>query len=179
MKEAIDAGASDRDVWSDHFSTMLFHHRGVKIYRQVMSQVTSTPKFKLDQFPAHWQEVVKFITWNKSVILSGLSGIGKTELAKTLIGPGFLFVSHMDDLLKFKAGEHTGIIFDDMSFEHVHREAQIHIADQDNERSIHCRFTCATIPAHTKKIFTTNNVSGTVFCDDPALGRRCHKLFLN
>ncbi len=178
MKEAIDEGASNREIWDSHFRTMLFHHRGVAIYRKESATVVSTPRFPLDTFPQHFQDLTSVITWTRSLVISGPSDIGKTEFAKTLIGPGFLFVSHMDDLLKFKPGEHTGLIFDDMSFEHLHREAQIHLCDQDNERSIHCRFQCATIPANTKKIFTTNNDSGTVFLNDAAIRRRTHLIKL-
>lgn len=80
----------------------------------------------------------------------------------------------MDDLIHFESGEYDGIIFDDMDFRHLPRVAQIHILDTDDRRSIHCRYTCANIPAGTRKIFTTNEDGGSIFSfPDPALDRRC------
>lgn len=82
-------------------------------------------------------------------------------------------MSHIDDLLKFDPKKHEGIIFDDMDFKHVPRTAQIHLVDTDFERSIHCRYACARIPAKTKKIFTTNEFNGGIFLiNDPAIARR-------
>jgi len=88
--------------------------------------------------------------------------------------PTALFVTHMDDLLKFDAGQHEGIIFDDMSFLHLHREGQIHLVDVEQPRSIHCRYSAANIPANTPKIVTTNNEGGKVVdLFDAAIKRRC------
>lgn len=33
FQEAIDAGTEDRDLWQEHFATMLRHHRAVGVYR--------------------------------------------------------------------------------------------------------------------------------------------------
>jgi len=95
----------------------------------------------------------------KTLILWGESGVGKTSLAKLLL-PKALLVSHIDGLKQYRSaetgGSMDGIIFDDMSFLHLPREAQIHLVDNYEERQIHCRHTCAEIPAGTWKILTTN-----------------------
>jgi len=93
----------------------------------------------------------------KSTVLIGESGIGKTQFAlwsKHFKNP--LVVSHMDRLRDFDSSVHDGIIFDDMDFKHLHREAQIHLLDWDVERDIHARYNVATLPAHTRKVFTAN-----------------------
>lgn len=87
-----------------------------------------------------------------------------------------LMVSHTDELIQFNPDHHSGIIFDDYSCVNLFREAVIHILDIDNDRAIHCRYQIATIPANTKKIFTTNNLDGWIFKDelrgDRAIERR-------
>lgn len=81
-------------------------------------------------------------------------------------------VSHMDQLKDYDATVHDGILFDDMSFKHMPRTAQIHIADMDDDRYIHIRYATAYIPKGTLKIATTN--VRDIFDDDAAIKRRCH-----
>lgn len=102
-----------------------------------------------------------------STLVIGPSGCGKSTWAKRVAPKPALWVTHMDDLKKFN--NHASIIFDDMSFSHLPREAQIHIVDQNDLRTIHCRHTTATIPANTPKIFTANVYP---FLDDEAITRR-------
>lgn len=94
--------------------------------------------------------------WNTSWLVWGRAGSGKTQWALSHF-KNPLLVSHMDDLQEFDGEEHDGIVFDDMSFKHMPGQAIIHLLDVDLERSIHCRFTNASIPANTKKIFCHNN----------------------
>lgn len=113
----------------------------------------------------------------QTLIMWGESGTGKTTLALNLL-PKALIVSHMDDLRNLSP-KHYGIIFDDMSFTHIPREAQIHLLDWDLARSIHIRYGCAHIPKHTPKIFTTNVPYGLIFLDDPAINRRTKIIMIN
>lgn len=126
------------------------------------------PRYTLKDFKINFQ-------WNKSksLILWGPSGIGKTHLAIALMEGPHVFASHIDDLKKFNPAKHVGIIFDDMSFSHLHREAQIHLVDHDFDRTIHVRYGVVEVPKGTKKIFTTNTPGGYVVnIDDPAIMRR-------
>jgi hypothetical protein len=60
-----------------------------------------------------------------------------------------------------------------MDFKHLPRTSQIHLVDVDNDRSIHCRYRTAFVPARTKKIFTTNESSGLIVeLADAAVKRR-------
>jgi hypothetical protein len=83
----------------------------------------------------------------------------------------------MDDLGNFDIANHTGIVFDDMCFKHLPRTAQIHLVDQDDDRSIHIRYTTAFIPAGTPKVFTSNTPD--IFeVHDEAIDRRIHIVHL-
>lgn len=156
--EEIKAGVSIPQIWQDFPLQMIRYERGIRsAYKALSPNVAAPPpRFALDAFG--WN---KEYDWKYSQIMWGAAGIGKTEFAKALL-PKALFVSHMDDLVSFDSSIHEGIIFDDMSFTHMPRTAQIHIVDQDNNRSIHCRYTCAHIPANTKKIFLTNESGGNI-----------------
>jgi hypothetical protein len=83
-----------------------------------------------------------------------------------------LLVSHIDRLKSFSPTIHKSIIFDDMNFKRLHREAQIHITDTNDARDIHIRYGIVHIPAKTPKIFTGNYL---MFNDDPAILRRINK----
>jgi hypothetical protein len=89
-----------------------------------------------------------------------------------------LVVSHIDDLGDFDASRHDGIVFDDMSFAHLPREAVIHLVDWDLDRSIHIRYKRALIPARTRKIFTSNKTFYENFPADPsgAIRRRISRI---
>lgn len=109
---------------------------------------------------------------NTTLLIWGPPGKGKTTLAKNLI-ENPLFISHMDKLKDFDPTTHGGIIFDDMSFAHFPRTAQIALVDVENDRQIHVRYTYAEIPAGTKKIVTTNDFPEHIFLfGDEAIRRR-------
>lgn len=166
LREDIDSGMGLRDLASTHFQSWLRHERGIRSYRDLTLIPDAPEPYDLSSF--RW-EAPEPLT---SLILWGEPGIGKTEFAKALL-PNALFCSHLDDLRLFDAGVYSGIIFDDMSFSHMPRTAQIHIADFDNPRSIHIRYTVARIPRNTPKIFTTNVAGGAIFSlEDGAIARR-------
>lgn len=103
----------------------------------------------------------------RAILLYGPSGTGKTQFAVHLFECP-LVVSHMDQLRDFDASRHDGIVFDDMSFAHMPREAVIHLLDWDLDRAIHCRYSPAIIPKHTRKVFTSNKRFEDIFPHDDA-----------
>lgn len=110
-----------------------------------------------------------------STVVIGPTQAGKTSWAKRVCNKPALWVRHLDVLRSFRPGYHRAIIFDDMSFIHLPREAQIHLTDTQDDAHIHVRYGVALIPANTQKIFTANR---EIFLDDPAINRRCDKTIL-
>lgn len=108
--------------------------------------------------------------WKRSHIIVGPAGTGKTQWALSHFEKPCL-ISQTDDLLHFNARIHDGLVFDDMEFGNWPRSKQIHLLDQDQNRSIKCRYKNARIPKHTKKIFTCNTLS--MLHGDSAIDRRC------
>lgn len=113
----------------------------------------------------------------KALILIGESGTGKTTWAKTNIPKPCLFVTHIDELKQFRKGYHVSILFDDVSFKHYPIQAQIHLVDHWDSRTIHIRYGTASIPAKTIKVFTCNE--DPVNLQDPAIARRCKVVRVN
>lgn len=107
--------------------------------------------------------------WNKTHVIIGPPGSGKTSYAKYCL-PNALMVSQTDDLLNYDTDRYDGIIFDDMSFKLWDRTKQIHLVDNEEERSIKCRYKNASIPVGTKKIITCNEM--TLLISDDAIKRR-------
>lgn len=108
----------------------------------------------------------------KTLLLYGATNVGKTSLAKALL-PRALIVSHMDHLKQYEKGANYGIIYDDMSFAHIPREAQLHLVDRGEDRQIQIRYYIACIPRETPVIITTNKEPREILLtEDPAIARR-------
>lgn len=155
-------------VADEYFGQYVRYFQGFAAAAKALNQEEVTADFKLTDFD---KEPLVFTPGQPfSHVLHGPSGIGKTQFALAHF-ENPLFVSHMDDLLAFSS-DNDGIVFDDMSFSHLPRVAQIHLVDSDQTRSIHCRYRTARIPRRTPKIFTTNEAFGAIFTEDTAINRR-------
>lgn len=109
----------------------------------------------------------------KTIILYGATGVGKTSLAKALL-PQALMTRHLDMLRKYRKDLYHGIILDDMSFDHLHDEAQIALLDRTDTTQVHVRYGVATIPEGTPVIITTNkDPTDVVRLENKAIWRRC------
>lgn len=106
----------------------------------------------------------------KSIVIIGSAGIGKTTYALKNAKKPLLFATHIDDLKQLRSGYHKTIVFDDMSFCHWPREAQIHLVDREQIRSINIRYGTVSIPAGIHKIFLAN--TEPLDLKDPAIRRR-------
>lgn len=94
----------------------------------------------------------------KTLLIWGNSNTGKTQFALAHF-KNPLVITHMDTLKRFNIVENDAIIFDDMSFQHLHPEAVIHILDREVDRDIHIRYGTARIPAGVIKVITHNKKS--------------------
>lgn len=165
ISDMIKGGASKRSIAEAFPSQYMRYHTGIDKMLKVLAPQKDLTGFPLDSFKFQ----VEFEE-GYSHIMVGPSGCGKTSYARSAF-PKALLVSHKDDLLKFDKDIYSAIIFDDMSFAHEPRTSQIHLVDQDDDRSIHVRYSTALIPAGTVKIFTTN-VLDIFDLSDPAIKRR-------
>lgn len=163
--DAIKEGATLRELWHDHTPVMVKFSRGLRAAKRALEPISDRPILS-GPWPVTIPDQIR------SLVIWGSSGVGKTEFARFLL-PGALFVRHMDDLAHFDPDDHVGIIFDDMSFLHTPRSAQIHLLDWDYPSSIHIRYQVAEIPAHTPKVFLCNDARGAIFLlEDLAISRR-------
>lgn len=111
----------------------------------------------------------------KAVVIIGQTGCGKSTIAKRLCKKPALWVTHTDGLKNLRR-QHKSIIFDDMSFMHLNRNAQLHLLETDNPTQIHVRYGIVHLPAGIQKIFTANE---EIFLDDPAINRRRVNIYSN
>lgn len=116
----------------------------------------------------------------RTIFVYGGTNTGKTQWALHCFNNPLL-VRHMDALRGFNKDFHDGIVFDDMSFAHMPREAVIHLCDWDEDSDIHVRYGVARIPAGTRKIFTSNKTFDEAFPPDEhgAIRRRFRIIHVN
>lgn len=175
---AVKEGVSMRQIAIDHSVAYIKFHGGIeKLATKVAPPKTPRRMWELEDFHANYQDGVPIFD-RKSVILYGPTGTGKTSWAIASFKCP-LMCRHVDDLKQFQEGIHDGIIFDDMSFTHLPREANIHLVDYEHGSSIHARYANAELPTGVPRIFTTNVDRGAcVLIDDPAVRRRVNILHI-
>lgn len=165
----LSGGASLREIAVAFPGQFIRYHSGIS----ALASVVRVKTFDSFEGPFRWPYPEQI----KSLIMCGPADIGKTTFALFLL-PKALFISDLDGLLAFDPTIHDGIIFDDMSFNDLSRERQIHIVDWDHDREIRVRYKLAMIPRHTKKIFVCNPESYPIFSPDGAILRRIDLLML-
>lgn len=167
----LEKGHTIQQVALTHKECYVHNHVGLEKLYGRMQQGTHVPEFKLDSYT--WPPITD---WSYTHVFHGEAGIGKTEFALAHFKSP-LIVRHIDNLRQFDRAVNDGIVFDDMDFEHLPKSTNINLIDQTLPGSIHIRYGTATIPAHTRKIFTTNNPGGLIFKDQGCkwwIDRRIH-----
>jgi hypothetical protein len=168
VQQMIRDGVSDREIAEQAFPLWVRYRSSFQAYRALTSISPTTVTYTLGDFPATWQTLTDF-DFKQSLIIWGPPGVGKTTFAIALLQTP-LVVSHIDELKNFDPSIHSGIVFDDMSFNHMPVSAQIHLTDTAFDRAIHIRYGLALIPRDTKKIFVTNEHNGAIFNLDSSYG---------
>lgn len=161
--EAVKMGWSLQEVITEFPDLYIKHHTGIEKLFKVFNEKTPTIFYGPFRFCIQ-------PSWEKSVVIVGPTGIGKTQYSKTLIPKPYL-IRHIDKLKKFNPLHHGVIIFDDMEFNHWPVSAQIHLCDMMDDADINVKHGYVTIPARTKRIFTCNP-ERFPFTSDPAVLRR-------
>lgn len=153
--EKLDEGATVTDIAREYPGQFIRYHRGIEKIAELIQNDIEEGDYDLQDCCDHIGLAPLDFEKSCTHMVVGPPNCGKTQYALAHFNKP-LFVTHMDDLRNFHHKVHDGIIFDDMSFTHLNRNAQIHIVDQDQSRSIHIRYGTARIPKRTKKIFTCN-----------------------
>lgn len=132
---------------------------------QNLRRVTPSINYPDFDYPADFVNVPDEIRqWHEadysfiSLVLWGDSGYGKTALAKSLLGAGYVFVRHMDALKRYDLSSPfiSGLIFDDMSFRHWPCDQVKHLVDLSDESHINVKHGMVVLPKRLPRIFTTN-----------------------
>lgn len=164
IKKKIEDGATIKQLWEDHYGTMVRCYRGVYEsigrLRPPVERADYTD-FKLEKVPL-----------TKPHILWGEPGIGKTQFALSHF-QNPLCVTHMDGLKELDPATHDGVVFDDMEFCHLPRSTQLHLVSIEKRVHIHARNTNGILPKGFPRLFTTNKYGGRIIdLDDGAISRR-------
>lgn len=139
---------------------------------------TTIPTIEDEEIPGQINELLNWYVPRipfKATVLVGPTGCGKTVYAKRNATKPILFCSHIDDLKSFNPRKHKSIIFDDMSFKHYPVQAQIHIVDLYDDRSINVKHSIARIPKNTERWITCNEFP---FAEHEAIRRRINLINL-
>lgn len=108
-------------------------------------------------------------------VIVGPTGCGKTVYTCRKMLKPILFCTHVDQLKNFSPKIHKSILFDDMDFSHWPVTAQIHLADRRMPRAINRRYGTTLIPPGVQVSVTCNQ---RPFSWDPAINRRLNILIL-
>ena len=179
VAEDVRSGMSLDDVAREHPVSYIRYHKGIAaLQTKIAPAKTPKRRWRLEDFHEDYQYQ---LDWNKferkSIICFGPTGTGKTSYWVNQFKKP-LMCRHVDDLKQLNR-DHDGIIFDDMSFTHMPREAQIHLVDYEQSSTIHARYTNATIPEGMPRVFLTNEPNGLcVDLNDPAIRRRCNVMHI-
>lgn len=171
--DAIKGGAGYAEICDKHNAWVSGHNSWVKDMVALYALQPSPSIYTLEEMCDVIREnPVDFDDpdWQHSAVVMGNPGCGKTNWAKAHFKAP-LVVSHNDDLKGFDPNRFDGIVFDDLDFKHMPRQAQIYLTDWCEARSVHCRNFNGRIPARTRKIFTCN-WDCYPFIDDGAINRR-------
>lgn len=175
LRDRIKDGLTEREIIEQFPSLHIRYYKAIQRWIELLCPADETSSYSLESCSARiGLAPVDFDSLQgrqRSIILSGPSGIGKTQFALAHFNRPKL-VSHVDDLKHFVPGHHDGIVFDDVDFRHHPRTSQIMVTDWELTRSIHCRHVCAVIPKHTNRIFCCNIGCEPVNLWDDAISSR-------
>lgn len=155
--ERTARGSRDLTLYGDIVQKKLDKLAGVQKIRQ--PKITNTEK---NEMLGHWtmfNQNNRWVPTDKTLVLTGGSGIGKTALAAILLNNA-LYVTHLEALKAYRNSPYNGIVIDYINFERFTIEQQIHLVDRTQTTQIETGNGTAIIPAETPMIIIGNDSSG-------------------
>lgn len=120
--------------------------------------------------PQSLEELSFDVAENTTYLVNGVPGIGKTVAVLRKVPKPVMLVSHLDQLKALTSKVKT-IVYDDCSFLHLPRSAQLALVDRYLPHAIHRRYGTSLVPSGTMVVMTSNILP--VNTSDPAIARRC------
>lgn len=173
-----DPKTTMHDISINYTRCHILHGVGILNTMNTMHIKTEVPRFKVNTFPPPWSKDLADDLKTHTVVIGGITGCGKTEFAIAFLhetGGPVLKIDTDDAVKRFDPKIHTGgLVFDDVDdlFSNLSRERRIKMVEQDRSVTIKIRYLDIEIPAHTRKIFTTNAIDLSIFTGSPAVARR-------
>jgi hypothetical protein len=99
-----------------------------------------------------------------ALVLAGHSDVGKTGMAKALLGTHFWFLPTLESVGSVTVTMAHKLLFDEMDLRDLQIDQVKCLFDLENGREVPCRFRNGFIPAKVPRIFTTNRESLEAFC---------------
>lgn len=97
-----------------------------------------------------------------AIFMYGGTGFGKTERALACFKRPLLCRS-IDAARAFHPDRYDGIVFDDVSLRALSPEEKICLVDSRHNTEVSCRYSNASLPPGTKRIFTSNRTPASYF----------------
>lgn len=109
----------------------------------------------------------------RTLVLTGKAGTGKTQLARTILNDilkiNFLEISSTEELYKYSADDHKGLLIDDISFQHLTRDTVVNLLDSQSSKVVRILYGKVQLTRGMPRIVTTNSFE---FAHRPEIMRR-------
>lgn len=105
------------------------------------------------------------------------TGVGKSTWVRINAPKPALRISHIDGLDKYDPEYHKSVIFEEMTFTHVPKTAQIKICDETETFQHHCRYKHRALRGGTYKFITSNDPPFDFH--EPPIARRVVSIEIN
>lgn len=133
-----------------------------------------TSKYKDFKFPEEVLNWFKNLKEEKTLFLTGKSGVGKTSGMVCLLGEYNPLLIHDINGLKDLKEDNKALILDDLNWSRISRETKIHLLYKEYNSQIRILYYVVNLPPGIIKVVTSNKSTDllSMFDDDKSIQRR-------